>query len=159
MSDAADGHPEHQPNPDSERPDEPEQLNHRPWRYRWAPQAEPSRPFPPRSPLRRRWRNAALRIGSSDRVHAVRFDQGPSGRERVAPACHTGHDRADDSDELHPVWDQPVSCHSCLTYAIAYEHGQPYDPARNQYLLNLPGLPDLPSWPPTSDDQHPPSQA
>ena len=149
MPDAADDHPEHQPEP--ERRDEPDELlDHRPIHYRWAPRAEPSRPFLPRDPLRRRWHNAALRIGSSERVHAVRFDQGPTGRERVAPACHTGHDRADDSDDLHPVWDQPVTCQNCRTYPIAVEQGQPYDPARNQYLLDLPGLPAPPSWPPAA---------
>ena len=154
MPDAAD-EPEpdpQQPEPDAERPDESEQPGHRPLHYRWAPRAEPSSPFLPRDPLRRRWHNAALRIGSSDRVHAVRFDQGPSGRERVAPACHTGHDRADDSDDLHPVWGQPVSCQNCLSYPIAFEQGQPYDPTRNQYLLDLPGLPAPPSWPPTEPD-------
>ena len=119
LSDAADDdHPfdPQQPESDAERPDEPE---HWPRHYRRAPPSAASSPFLPRDPLRRRWHNAALRNGSSERVHAVRFDQGPTGRERVAPACHTGHDRADDSDDLHPVWDQPVTCQNCRTYPIA----------------------------------------
>lgn len=150
MSDAADDH-----EPDAERPDEAEQPGHRPIHYRQAPQAEPSSPFLPRDPVRRRWHNAALRIGSSDRVHAVRFALGADGRERVAPACHTGHDRSDHSDELHPVRDQPVTCHNCLHYAVALADGQPYIPARNQLLLNLPGIPAPASWPPQRPDQPP----
>lgn len=150
MPDAADGNPEHQP--ESDRPDESEQFDHRPWRYRQAPRAEPSSPFLPRDPLRRRWYNAGLRIGDSTRVHAVRFAPRPGDRERVAPACHTGHDRGDDSEQLHPVRDEPVSCRICLTSSAAVADGQPYHPARNQYVLDLPGLPAPPSWPPTEPD-------
>lgn len=119
-------------------------------------QARPSRPFALRRTLRRRWSNAGLRLGESATVHAVRFEQrgchrgdGAWNQEvGVAPACHTGHDRADNSDELTPVYDQPVSCGNCLTYRVAFQQGEPYDPNSNHLMLPLPGLPGMPSWPP-----------
>lgn len=152
--------------PDSDDPDQfsPEQsleypaASHRAAHYRSARQAGPSRPFDARSPLRRRWSNAGMRIGISTKVHVVRFDQRgrhrPDGarEERVAPACHTGHDRADDSDDLTPVYDKPVSCDNCLNYRVAFEQGEPYDPNSNQWMLPLPGLPAMPSWPPVDHD-------
>lgn len=106
--------------------------------------------------LRRRWHNAALRIGTSTRVHAVRFDRGPGDHERVAPACHTGHDRADHSEDLHPVRDEPVSCAHCLSHPVAFADGQPYEPGRNQLILPLPGVPPPPSWPPVNPAEQPP---
>ena len=133
---------------------------HRGRGYRSARQAGPSRPFAPRSPLRRRWSNAGMRIGTSNTVHAVRFDERGRHRgdgrreERVGPACHTGHDRADDSDALAPVYNQPVTCHNCRTYRVAFEQGEPYDTNSNHWMLPLPGLPAMPSWPP-DEHEHP----
>ena len=153
MPDSVD--PEHpqQPNPESESEQPVEQDRtggqHQPWHYRSAQQAEPSRPFGPSAPLRRLWFNAALRIGRSTTVHAIRFDPiNEAGDERVAPACHTGHDRPDHSADLHQVRDQAISCRNCLSYPVARADGESYEPGLNQLLLPLPGVPPLPSWPP-----------
>lgn len=116
-------------------------------------QARLSRPFAPRRPLRRRWHNAGLRLGESATVHAVRFAQRGCHRGdgtwtqevAVAPACHTRHDRAGNSDAFTPVHDQPVNCHNCLNYRVVHEQDEPYDPSSNHLMLPLPGLPDMPS--------------
>lgn len=134
--------------PESERPETGEQSDHRPWHLP-AALADPSNPFRPRDPLRRRWHNAGLRIGESHRVHAVRFAVKLDGRERVSPACYAD-DRGDESGQPHPVHNEPISCRNCLTSTTAVADGQPYNPARNQYLLDLPGLPAPPSWPPAA---------
>lgn len=153
MSDAADDANQPDQHPDHERPDTSQPSEHRRLHYRWAHPTEPSSPFRPRDPLRRRWHNTGLRIGNSTRVHAVRFALKPDGSERVAPACHTGHDRGDHSADLHPVHNEPVSCQNCLSSHTAFDEGQPYDPAHNQYLLDLPGIPPPPSWPPPRPDR------
>jgi hypothetical protein len=140
-------------NQPDQHPDTDRQPDHRPWHYRTADSADPSSPFRPRDPIRRRWHNTGLRIGNSTRVHAVRFAPRPDGSERVAPACHTGHDRGDNSADLHPVHNEPISCLNCRTWPIALNEGQPYDPARNQYMLDLPGIPPPPSWPPAAPGQ------
>lgn len=105
----------------------------------------PSRPLGVRSPLHRIWHNAGLRIAGSSTVHAIRITPRPDGGERVSPACHTGHARADVSDKLAPVYHQAVNCQNCWTYRMPQQHGRPYDPNSNQ--LVLPGMPLMPSWP------------
>ncbi len=77
---------------------------------------------------------------------------GSSGGLRVAPACHTGHDRGDDSPTLQPVYDRPVTCSNCRTYRIAHDEGQPYDPNQNQWLLPL-DLPPIERWPPDAEQE------
>ncbi len=151
MPDSADpDQPQQQPDPEPTEQDRAGQ--HQPWHYRSAQQAEPSRPFGPSAPLRRLWFNAALRIGRSTTVHAIRFDPiNEAGDERVAPACHTGHDRPDHSADLHRVRDQAINCQNCLTYPVARADGESYVPGLNQLLLALEGVPPLPSWPPTDE--------
>lgn len=153
--------------PDSD-PDQPQQPNeseseqpveqdrtgrtghHRPRNYRSAQQAGPSYPFRPATPVRRWWANAGMRIGTSPTVHAVRIEQCPDGSQRPAPACHTGHDRADHAESLHPIRDEAVSCRNCWTYPTAWAEGEPYVPGLNQLMLALPGISPLPSWPPNA---------
>lgn len=95
---------------------------HRPqWRTS-SPRPSPPAPGYPRWDARHhRWRNAALRIDERPIVHALRADPTDDGGQRVAPACHTGHDRADDSPTLQPVYDRPVTCKSCLRNHIAQD--------------------------------------
>ncbi|WP_460958564.1 hypothetical protein [Parasphingorhabdus pacifica] len=78
----------------------------------------------------------------------MRAAETASGGQRVAPACHTGHDRGDDSHALQPIYDRPVNCVNCLRYRVAHEEGRPYDPNRNNWVLPL-ELPSIESWPPS----------
>lgn len=150
MPDSADPDHPQQPDPESEQSADQNRTGgqHQPWHYRSAQQADPSYPFRPATPVRRRWANAGMRIGNSPTVHAVRIEQCPDGSERPAPACHTGHDRADHAESLHPIRDDAISCRNCWTYPTAWADGEPYIPGRDQLMLALPGVPPLPSWPP-----------
>lgn len=115
-----------------------------------SPRPRPPVPSYPRSdPRHRRWRNAALRIDERPTVHAVRADPTDDGGQRVAPACHTGHDLSDDSPALRPIYDRPVTCKNCLHNRIAHDQGRPYDPNSNQWVL--PGMPTIDVFPPADE--------
>ena len=52
-----------------------------------------------------------------------------------------------------------MTCQNCRTYRVAYEHGEPFDPNRNHWMLPLPGLPPMPSWPPEHGQDIPDNEA
>ncbi len=149
--------PEHTPSARSRPTDSsPSPSQHRPqWSRTHTPSPAPPAPRVPRhDPRHRRWRNAALRIDGRATIHALRAAETTTGGQRVAPACHTGHDRGDDSESLQPIYDQPVTCDNCRTYRVAHDDGQPYDPNRNHWVLPL-DLPAIECWPPETEQQRP----
>lgn len=109
---------------------------------------------------RRTFEHAAMRIGRSGTVHAVRWRVAADGIEHPAPACHIGTDRPDSDPSIRPVYDQPVTCRLCLRRRVAHEEGQPYIPAATQGQLwsaddGVPPLAPFPP-PPTGEDETPP---
>ena len=121
---------------------------------KWAPENYTSLPSSEISRIaasrRRRFTNKGMRIGNSNTVHAVRLRKWINGEEIPAPACHIGADIPDTDIERRPVSDQPVNCRRCLSYKVAREEGQPYQPRLRQ--IGLWPLEEerneLPAWPP-----------
>ncbi|CAM2928359.1 hypothetical protein SAXI111661_08825 [Saccharomonospora xinjiangensis] len=102
---------------------------------------------------RRRFSGKAMRIGDSDTVHAVRLRTWLHGEQIPAPACHVGTDTTDISGQRRPVSDQPVTCKRCLSYKVAREEGEPYQPRLAQIGLwpTEEESHELPAWPPEQE--------
>lgn len=93
------------------------------------------------------FRAAALRIGESPTVHAVSWVEDERATELPVPACRQGWFAT--SGRLHPVRSQEVTCRRCLALSPGMmSRAAPYSPRGGQMILDLPEIPDLPSFPP-----------